>query len=203
MALPALPAPALPSPSALPGATALGSIMSSAACGLNLGLEAFKGLLDGIKSLLSGLLDGVGALGDMLSSLKDTLLGKLNDLTQMLKGLFAGIELPSFDLHSGLKAAFGALMTGVGDFFGMLRGLMGQFPSVDWSALFGKFSLPSFDFCKDVPNMKIINGAEVLKAMPEIKPISAVTMLPNPPTIPTIPPMPEFKFPRMSVIALP
>lgn len=148
--------------------TALATL-PAVACGSNLNLEILNNLKTNLTSDLSTITTAT------LSSINAQIRALMNGVSDLMGDL----QLPEFTLQTDFINAMNILKTDISGFFTELAALELRYPSIDFDEILDKLKLGTLDLCTDVPNMCIVNGEELLKSLPALKPVETPLLLPD------------------------
>lgn len=158
-------------------------------CGLNIKLDGLEALQKKFDAAIGEITAGVNGVFDKINDLKSQLESNLNACMKQLQSVLSEIKIPSLEFPKELMKALILLQTDTTAFINAIANLKIKFPSIDIDGILNKlFSDINFNFCKMVPNVKIIDGVEVRKAIPEVKPDKSPDKLPTPATGPVVKP---------------
>ena len=179
-------------PFQLPDASTITSALPkvpSLPCGLNIKLDGLEALQKKFDAAIGEITAGVNGVFDKINDLKSQLESNLNACMNQLQSVLSDMKIPSLEFPKELMKALSLLQTDATAFLNAIADLKIKFPSIDIDGILNKlFSDINFNFCKMVPNVKIIDGVEVTKAIPEVKPDKSPDKLPTPATGPTVKP---------------
>lgn len=147
--------------------TALGTL--PAPCGSNLNLE----ILNSLKAKLTS------DLSNITTATLSSISGQVRTLMNGVSDLIGNLKLPEFTLQTDFINAMNILKTDIAGFFTELKVLELRYPSINFNEILDKLKLGTLDLCVDVPNMCIVNGEELLKSLPALKPIKTPLVLPD------------------------
>jgi uncharacterized phage infection (PIP) family protein YhgE len=179
-------------PFQLPNASTITSALPkvpSLPCGLNIKLDGLEALQKKFDAAIGEITAGVNGIFDKINDLKSQLESNLNACMNQLQSILSDIKIPSLEFPKELMKALSLLQTDATAFLNAIADLKIKFPSIDIDGILNKlFSDINFNFCKMVPNVKIIDGVEVTKAIPEVKADKSPDKLPTPATGPAVKP---------------
>ena len=165
-ALPQLPA----LPFSLPSAASIAALISklpTLPCGINIKLDALEALQKQLEGIMGELSSTVNGVFDKIDSLKAQMEASLNECMNKFKDALGEIKIPTLEFPAELLKALSLMQLDATAFMAALAKLKIDFPSIDVDSILKKmFSGLDFNFCKLVPNVKIIDGKEVTKAEP-------------------------------------
>ena len=165
-ALPQLPA----LPFSLPSAASIASLipkLPTLPCGINIKLDALEALQKQLEGIMGELSSTVNGVFDKIDSLKAQMEASLNECMNKFKDALGEIKIPTLEFPAELLKALSLMQLDATAFMAALAKLKIDFPSIDVDSILKKmFSGLDFNFCKLVPNVKIIDGKEVTKAEP-------------------------------------
>ena len=165
-ALPQLPA----LPFSLPSAASIASLipkLPTLPCGINIKLDALEGLQKQLEGVMGELSSTVNGVFDKIDSLKAQMEASLNECMNKFKDALGEIKIPTLEFPAELLKALSLMQLDATAFTAALAKLKIDFPSIDVDSILKKMcSGLDFNFCKLVPNVKIIDGKEVTKAEP-------------------------------------
>jgi len=145
--------------------------------GLNPLIEKFNSTENELINKVNSLSSATDGIASSISSIKSQLEPNLNTLKSQFGTMLADIEIPTSSLQGDIFNALKLSSTNPAGFASEIQAIASKYPSTDMDSLVSKFSSASFSIAQDIPNIKIINGQEILKALPEIKPTKAVETL--------------------------
>lgn len=165
-ALPKLPA----LPFAIPSAASIAALipkLPTLPCGINIKLDALEALQKQLEGVMGELTSTVNGVFDKIDSLKAQMEASLNECMNKFKDALGEIKIPTLEFPAELLKALSLMKLDATAFMAALAKLKIDFPSIDVDSILKKmFSGLDFNFCKLVPNVKIIDGKEVTKAEP-------------------------------------
>ena len=165
-ALPQLPA----LPFSLPSAASIAALipkLPTLPCGINIKLDALEALQKQLEGVMGELTSTVNGVFDKIDSLKAQMEASLNECMNKFKDALGEIKIPTLEFPAELLKALSLMQLDATAFMAALAKLKIDFPSIDVDSILKKmFSGLDFNFCKLVPNVKIIDGKEVTKAEP-------------------------------------
>jgi len=192
-ALPQLPTLPFTIPSAI-AVAALISKLPALPCGINIKLDALAGLQKELEKVMGELSSAINGVYDKIDSLKAQMEAALNECVNKLKDALSEIKIPTLEFPAELLKVLSLIQGDAAAFAAALAKLKINFPSIDVDSILKKmFSGLDFNFCKLVPNVKIIDGKEVTKAEP-----STTAVAKPEPVTPAAAPTPAVKAPTLS-----
>jgi len=172
-ALPPLPA----LPFTIPSATAVTTLISklpTLPCGIDIKLDALAGLQKELDNVMGELSSTVNGVYDKIDSLKAQMETALDGCVNKLKDALSEIKIPTLEFPAELLNVLSLMQGDAAAFAAGLAKLKINFPSIDVDSILKKMvSGLDFNFCKLVPNVKIIDGKEVPKAEPATTAVAA------------------------------
>jgi len=147
--------------------------------GLNPIIEQFNAIETDLMGKVKTLSSATDGIAGQISSIKTQVDTKLGSLKDQFGSMLSELEIPTASLQEDIFNAMASLSTNPTGFVSEMSTIAAKFPSVDMNSIVSKFSDSTFSIVKDIPNMKIINGLEVLKALPELKPTLPVEIVPD------------------------
>jgi len=126
-------------------------------------------------SQVTDLVSGANGIVDQIDSLGSTLDSVLSD-----------VQIPELNLQDQITAALGTLQTDSNSFLDQLQTIGQNFPSFDAASILDKLSNGTLDVSIDIPNIDLLNGEEITRAIRELKPNLPPIQLPELPSIPDL-----------------
>ena len=178
-ALPKLPA----LPFAIPSAASIASLipkLPTLPCGINIKLDALEGLQKQLEEVMGELSSTANGVFDKINSLKSQMEASLNECMNKFKDALGEIKIPTLEFPAELLKALSLMQLDATAFAAALAKLKIDFPSIDVDSILKKMcSGLDFNFCKLVPNVKIIEGKEVTKAEPSTTAVATPEPVPE------------------------
>ena len=175
----------------MPSLAVLGSVLSSPLPGLDLKLAGLDEATNNLKDKMKDMAKVDGGIASQVGSLKSQLIGQVAEIKNKFSSLLSGVELPTSTLQGDI---IGAFRGGLTSFIPAMTNIQKSYPSVDMTEVSKNFTKPDFKVTTMVPNVKIIDGKEVEKAIPEVKPTEPVKIPDPSPTPPVVEAPTKFRF---------
>lgn len=167
--------------------------ITSPGCGLDPIIKAADKALDDIFAFLDGLLAEGDGVFDQLTAIAGGVTSLINDAVSKALDVFGSLPQIGAKLIDKVGQLLMQLLGGL-DPTDLINEIVESFPSVDLNSIFGDLNsvfenINQFDLCKIIPNIQLIDGEEITKAIPALQSVvDAISSieLPEFPTIPDI-----------------
>lgn len=132
---------------------------------LNVEVEALEAATKNMKTQIASLTSASTGIADEIANLKSTLQTQLSNIQTKIKSIQASVTKPLTTLQGDMQAALNKLQTAPQEFLQHMQGLQLKYPSADIQGILDQMATGDFDIGKHVPNIKILNGEEIERAI--------------------------------------